>query len=221
MGRPRSAHGIFIALLGLGFLILIHEAGHFFASLAVGLRPRRFYVGFPPAIVKHKRNNIEYGLGAIPLGGFVSIPGMHRPIPHDAERRMSRAVSEAPALAGPFDRIRRGLGADDPHEALAPRRRVRAGAPQPESVPGRARLCRKGDHRAPRRARPGCLLEGGNVEAAGGDLRRPGGEHRPRDRPHDDPLHDDRRQGDVRDLGQSRKALRRRRSGSSPGTASW
>lgn len=111
---------IFIALLGLGFLILIHEAGHFFASLAVGLRPRRFYVGFPPAIVKHKRNNIEYGIGAIPLGGFVSIPGMHRPIPHDAERRMSRAVSEAPALAGPFDRIRRGLGAADPHEAIVP-----------------------------------------------------------------------------------------------------
>ena len=109
---------IFIALLGLGFLILIHEAGHFFASLAVGLRPRRFYVGFPPAIVKRKRNNIEYGLGAIPVGGFVTIPGMHRPIPHDAERRLSRAVSEAPALVGPFDRIRRGLGATDPHEAL-------------------------------------------------------------------------------------------------------
>ncbi len=111
---------IFVAILGLGFLILIHESGHFFASLAVGLRPRRFYVGFPPAIVKRKRNNIEYGLGVIPLGGFVTIPGMHRPIPHDAERRMSRAVSEAPGLAGPFDRIRRGLGADDPHEALAP-----------------------------------------------------------------------------------------------------
>ena len=43
---------------------------------------------------------------------------MHRPIPHDAERRLSRAVSEAPSLAGPFDRIRRGLGATDPHEAL-------------------------------------------------------------------------------------------------------
>ncbi len=109
---------IFIAILGLGFLILIHESGHFFASLAVGLRPRRFYVGFPPAIVKRKRNNIEYGLGAIPIGGFVTIPGMHRPIPHDAERRLSRAVSEAPPLAGPFDRIRRGLGATDPHEAV-------------------------------------------------------------------------------------------------------
>jgi len=109
---------ILIAILGLGFLILIHECGHFFASLAVGLRPRRFYVGLPPAIVKRKRNNIEYGVGAIPVGGFVTIPGMHRPIPHDAERRLSRAVSEAPSLAGPFDRIRRGLGATDPHEAV-------------------------------------------------------------------------------------------------------
>ena len=43
---------IFIAILGLALLILVHEAGHFFASLAVGLRPRRFYVGFPPAIVE-------------------------------------------------------------------------------------------------------------------------------------------------------------------------
>ena len=37
---------------GLAFLILIHEAGHFFASLAVGMRPRKFYIGFPPALVE-------------------------------------------------------------------------------------------------------------------------------------------------------------------------
>ena len=39
---------IFIAILGLAFLIFIHEAGHFFAALAVGMRPRSFYIGFPP-----------------------------------------------------------------------------------------------------------------------------------------------------------------------------
>ena len=83
-----------IAILGLAFLILVHECGHFFASLAVGLRPRRFYVGFPPAIAKTSRNGIEYALGAIPLGGFVTIPGMHRPIPHDAERRFAHAVED-------------------------------------------------------------------------------------------------------------------------------
>ena len=110
---------IFIAIVGLGLLVLVHESGHFFASLAVGLRPRRFYLGFPPAIAKVKRNGIEYGIGAIPLGGFVAIPGMHRPIPHDAERRFSRAVAEAPALAGPYDRLRRALTDEDTAGALA------------------------------------------------------------------------------------------------------
>jgi regulator of sigma E protease len=110
---------LFIAILGLGFLILIHEAGHFFASLAVGLRPRRFYVGFPPPLVRVKRKGIEYGIGMIPLGGFVSIPGMHRPIPHDAERRFSRAVSEVPELAGPVDRVKRALEGDDLASAIA------------------------------------------------------------------------------------------------------
>ena len=104
---------IFISILGLALLILVHEAGHFFASLAVGLRPRRFYVGFPPAVAKTTRRGIEYGIGAIPLGGFVSIPGMHRPIPHDAERRFSRAVEDAPTLAGPVDRVKRALEGDD------------------------------------------------------------------------------------------------------------
>jgi len=104
---------IAISILGLGLLILIHEAGHFFASLAVGLRPRKFYVGFPPALVKTKRRGIEYGIGTIPLGGFVSIPGMHRPVPHDAERRFERAAEEDPGLAGPVDRVKRALVGDD------------------------------------------------------------------------------------------------------------
>src|SRR4029453_18102107 len=73
---------------------------------------------FPPPIVRWKRRNIEYGIGTIPLGGFVTIPGMHRPIPHDAEKRFSRAVSEAPGLAGPVDRVRRALESPDPHAAL-------------------------------------------------------------------------------------------------------
>jgi regulator of sigma E protease len=109
----------FIAIVGLGLLVLVHEAGHFFASLAVGLRPRRFYLGFPPAVVKVKRRGIEYGVGAVPLGGFVSIPGMHRPIPHDAERRFSRAVSEVPSLAPPYDRLRRALDTEDATASLA------------------------------------------------------------------------------------------------------
>ena len=87
-----------VAILGLGFLILIHEAGHFFTARAVGMRPRKFYVGFPPALLKTRRNGIEYGLGSIPLGGYVKIPGMHRPAPSDVDVYFGKAISERPQL---------------------------------------------------------------------------------------------------------------------------
>lgn len=72
-----------VAILGLAVLILVHEAGHFVAARAVGMRPRKFYIGFGPPIVKTVRGGVEYGIGSIPLGGYVKIPGMHRPAPGD------------------------------------------------------------------------------------------------------------------------------------------
>ena len=98
-----------IAIFGLGFLILIHEAGHFFTARAVGMRPRKFYVGFPPALVKTRRNGIEYGLGSIPLGGYVKIPGMHRPAPSDVDMYFGRAISERPQLFSLTTALRRRL----------------------------------------------------------------------------------------------------------------
>ena len=46
-------------IVGLLLLIFLHELGHFTASLLVGMRPRAFYVGFPPAIAKVRRNGID------------------------------------------------------------------------------------------------------------------------------------------------------------------
>ena len=114
---------IFVAIVGLGFLILVHELGHFTASLALGMRPRRFYIGFPPAILKTTRNGIEYGLGAIPLGGFVKIPGMHRPAPVDVDAGLSRAIHEEPALSAAAGRLRNALAAGD-HDAARDSLRV-------------------------------------------------------------------------------------------------
>ena len=110
---------LFIAIVGLAFLILIHEAGHFFAALSVGMRPRRFYLGFPPAAVKVNKNGIEYGIGAIPLGGYVKIPGMHRPAPSDVDVHFGRALQERPELAGPLQRLKRALAAENDAAAEA------------------------------------------------------------------------------------------------------
>jgi regulator of sigma E protease len=104
---------VLIAILGLAFLILVHEAGHFFTAIAVGMRPRRFYIGFPPAIAKTTRNGIEYGIGAIPLGGYVKIPGMHRPAASDADVYFGRVLRDRPELAGPVQRLKRALATED------------------------------------------------------------------------------------------------------------
>ena len=104
---------VLVAIAGLAFLILIHEAGHFFTALAVGMRPRRFYVGFPPALVKTTRKGVEYGLGAIPRGGYVKIPGMHRPAPSDLDVHFAPALDEAPQLSGAVERVKRHLDSGD------------------------------------------------------------------------------------------------------------
>jgi len=118
-----------VSILGLALLILVHEAGHFFVARIVGMSPRKFYIGFPPAIAKVRRQGIEYGLGAIPLGGYVKIPGMHRPAASDVEVHFARAVEEHPELARPFERLRRLLAAGDmagAREQLAVIERARA-----------------------------------------------------------------------------------------------
>jgi regulator of sigma E protease len=102
-----------IAVLGLAGLVFVHELGHFLVARAVGMSPRRFYIGFPPPIVRVRRKGIEYGIGAIPLGGYVKIPGMHRPAPSDLDVHLGRAVEERAALGRLVDRIKRLLSSGD------------------------------------------------------------------------------------------------------------
>jgi regulator of sigma E protease len=104
---------VLVSIAGLAFLILIHEAGHFFTARAVGMKPRRFYIGFPPAVLKTTRNGIEYGLGAIPLGGYVKIPGMHRPAPSDVDVHFGPALYESPRLLPEVERVKRGIAQGD------------------------------------------------------------------------------------------------------------
>ncbi len=66
-----------LAISGFALLVILHEAGHMVAAKAVGMRVERFFLFFPPKVVSFKRGETEYGIGAIPLGGFVKITGMN------------------------------------------------------------------------------------------------------------------------------------------------
>lgn len=63
--------------LGFSALIILHEAGHFFAAKATGMRVEKFFLFFGPKLFSVKRGETEYGVAAIPAGGFVKISGMH------------------------------------------------------------------------------------------------------------------------------------------------
>jgi regulator of sigma E protease len=102
-----------VVIFGLLLLIFLHELGHFVAARAVGIKPRKFYVGFPPALAKVRRNGVEYGIGTIPLGGYVKIPGMHRPAARDFDAWMQPALREDPELAPAAQRVRRQLEAEN------------------------------------------------------------------------------------------------------------
>jgi regulator of sigma E protease len=66
-----------LAFLGFAVLIILHEAGHFAAAKAVGMRVERFSLFFPPLVARKRRGETEYAIGAIPLGGYVKITGMN------------------------------------------------------------------------------------------------------------------------------------------------
>ena len=78
-----------LAFLGFAALIILHEAGHFTAAKAVGMRVERFSLFFGPLLVKFRRGDTEYGIGPIPLVGYVKITGMNpnEEIPDEARPR--------------------------------------------------------------------------------------------------------------------------------------
>lgn len=68
---------IIIAILIFGFLVLIHEGGHFLFARLFGVTVNEFAIGMGPAIYTHRspKTNISYSLRAIPFGGYVSMAG--------------------------------------------------------------------------------------------------------------------------------------------------
>jgi membrane-associated protease RseP (regulator of RpoE activity) len=66
--------GVLTALAILAGLIVVHEAGHFFAATWQGIRVSGFSIGFGPVLLERQRRGVQFALRAIPLGGFVAFP---------------------------------------------------------------------------------------------------------------------------------------------------
>ncbi|MEO8700666.1 MAG: M50 family metallopeptidase [Kofleriaceae bacterium] len=99
--------GILLAILALGFLIVVHESGHYFVARWCKMRVERFSVGFGPGILKRRaKSGTVFQLAPIPFGGFVEIRGMN--IAEEVDPEDVHAYPNRPAwqrfvtiLAGP------------------------------------------------------------------------------------------------------------------------
>lgn len=80
MGKTRNLQGyamiaFLIFLFILGLLIIVHEFGHFITAKKMGVRVEKFSLGFGPKIIVKQKNDTQYCLSAIPLGGYVKMAG--------------------------------------------------------------------------------------------------------------------------------------------------
>jgi membrane-associated protease RseP (regulator of RpoE activity) len=75
LSRPRLAGtiGVLVAIIGM---IMLHELGHFVMAKRAGMKVTEFFLGFGPRLWSFRRGETEYGVKAIPAGGYVRIIGM-------------------------------------------------------------------------------------------------------------------------------------------------
>jgi membrane-associated protease RseP (regulator of RpoE activity) len=71
--------GVLFVLLGIAVSIGLHEIGHLVPAKLFGARVTKYMIGFGPTIFSRKRGETEYGIKAIPLGGYIAISGMFPP----------------------------------------------------------------------------------------------------------------------------------------------
>jgi membrane-associated protease RseP (regulator of RpoE activity) len=75
LGAAMPGAVVFIGILAV--IVVIHEGGHYVVALRCGMRPTEFFVGFGPTVVaRTSSSGVRYGIKALPLGGYVKIPGM-------------------------------------------------------------------------------------------------------------------------------------------------
>lgn len=97
---------VFWVVILLGVMILIHELGHFWAALAVGVKVDTFSIGFGPRLWGFQRGETDFRISAVPFGGYVRMLGQEPGDEHaldprslQAKPRWQRAIV---IIAGPM-----------------------------------------------------------------------------------------------------------------------
>ncbi len=83
------ALGVIIVAVGIALSIALHEIGHLVPAKLFGVRVGQYMIGFGPTLFSRKKGETEYGIKAIPLGGYISMAGMYPPARDGGKARTS------------------------------------------------------------------------------------------------------------------------------------
>ena len=84
--------GVLVVVVGVALSIALHEIGHLVPAKKFGVKVSQYMVGFGPTIWSRRRGETEYGIKAIPLGGYVRMIGMLPPRAGDRARRAAHPL---------------------------------------------------------------------------------------------------------------------------------
>ncbi|QQB14013.1 M50 family metallopeptidase [Brevibacterium casei] len=171
--------GIILFLLGISISIALHELGHLTPAKRFGVKVTHYMVGFGPTLFSFKRGETEYGIKALPLGGFIAMPGMYPPL--DATKQRAEAPALQSGTAG--QSATQGQSAADlgdataAHDATAP---IDGATPHDATAPGDHLGAGDEANLRPRTKRKGRLFENTMADARemSNDEIEPGEEHR-------------------------------------------
>jgi membrane-associated protease RseP (regulator of RpoE activity) len=90
--------GVTLFVLALMVAIFLHEGGHFVTAKLFGMKVERFFLGFGPTLWSFRRGETEYGIKALPLGGFCKIAGMS---PYESDSNFLEEDRSARRQPGP------------------------------------------------------------------------------------------------------------------------
>lgn len=110
--------GIVLFLVGISVSIALHELGHLTPAKRFGVKVTHYMIGFGPTMFSFKRGETEYGIKALPLGGFIAMPGMYPPT-EATERRLETVAAGAGSNDASADAAGPGPAGDDAGDGRA------------------------------------------------------------------------------------------------------
>lgn len=107
--------GVLVLVVGLALSIALHEVGHLVPAKRFGVKVTQYMVGFGPTLFSRRRGETEYGLKAVPLGGYIRMIGMYAPAQDEPAQPAERTGRRRRAISGSW----RAHLADDARAAAA------------------------------------------------------------------------------------------------------